>query len=341
MKQKLLLAFFALSLLLTSCGSDNGLDGNWIKGSSFEGTPRSGAVSFVIDNEVYVGTGYDGKDALKEFYKYSIQNGWTKIADFPGIARKEAVAFSANGKGYVGTGVDEDDNRLADFYEYEPTSDTWNKITDDFAKEATPSVSNGARQGAVAFSINNVGYVGTGYGYLDDKDRNNLKDFYKFENGIWSKIAFDGEKSKNATAFVIKDKAYVVSGDNSLKYVWEFDPSIVGDGKNGWTRKKYLDKDNKWENVQRSNAVSFVINDKAYISTGLSGGYSREVWEYNPSIDEWVEKTSLELEVPSRENAVAFTLDNRGFFTTGNQSGAYLGDTWEFNPTMQETDKDN
>ncbi|MDE5421466.1 galactose oxidase [Ancylomarina sp. DW003] len=333
MKQRLLFAFFALSLFFTGCGSDNGLDGNWIKGSSFEGRPRGGAVSFVIGDNVYVGTGYDGKDALKTFYKYSLQEGWSKISDFPGTARREAVAFTANGKGYVGTGVDEDDNRLADFYEYTPASDSWVKVPNDFT--------GGARQNAVAFSINNIGYVGTGYGWQEGEDRNNLKDFYKFENGNWTKIAFDGEKSRNATTFVINDKAYVVSGDNSLKYVWEYDPATVSGDSNGWTSKKYLDDDNNREDVQRSEAVSFVINNKGYIVTGKIGGYSREVWEYEPTTDKWVERTSLEDEVRSREDAVAFTLSDRGFFTTGSASGIYLDDTWEFNPTMKETDDDN
>jgi N-acetylneuraminic acid mutarotase len=339
MKLRLLFAFFALSLFITSCGSDDNLDGNWIKSSTFEGTPRGGAVSFVSNGFAYVGAGYDGKDCLDQFYKYSIQTGWVKIESIPGGGRKEAVAFTAtvNGKElvYVGTGVDDDDNRLSDFYEFDPSTDTWNPNPINI--ENGPS----KRQNAISFSIGGIGYVGTGYGILDGKDRNYLKDFYKFDNGTWTKIAFDGEKSANATTFVIKDKAYVVSGTNSAKYVWEYDPSRVSSDFNGWTRKKYLDKDNKWEDAQREDAISFVISDKAYVATGKNGNYSSEVWEYNPATDDWNEKTSLEYEVGGREDAVAFSLNNRGFFVTGASSGYYLGDMWEFNPTMEETDDDN
>ncbi len=337
MKLRLLFAFFALSLFITSCGSNDNLDGNWIKSSTFEGTPRGGAVSFVVGDFAYVGTGYDGKDCLKEFYKYSIQTGWEKIADFPGIERKEAVAFTATVNGqemvYVGTGVDDDDNRLSDFYEFNPATDTWNTTPIEFM--------GSARQNAISFSIGGIGYVGTGFGYLDGKDRNYLKDFYKFDNGTWSKIAFDGEKSANAITFVINEKAYVVSGTNSSKYVWEYDPTLVSSEFNGWTRKKYLDKDNKWEDVQREDAIAFVISNKAYVATGKSGNYTSEVWEYNPTKDDWNEKTSLEYEIIAREDAVAFSLNNRGFFVTGASSGGYLGDMWEFNPTMEETDDDN
>jgi len=324
--------YVSFNVIDKTSGNDP-LIGNWIKSSSFPGSPRGAAVSFVIDDDAYVGTGYNGKDCLNTFYKYNLQQGWTKIANFPGTARREAVAFTANGKGYVGTGVDEDDNRQSDFWEYNPTTNTWIKVTSEFP--------GGARQSAIAFSINNIAYVGTGYGWQEGEDRNNLKDFYKFENGDWTKIDFDGEKSRNATTFVINKKAYVVSGDNSQKHVWEYAPSKVSSTSNGWTRKRNLDQDYNNEEAQRSEAISFVIDNKAYIATGKKGAYSREVWEYEPTKDEWTKKTSLEDEIPSREDAVAFSLNNRGFFTTGNASGNYLDDTWEFNPTMEETDDDN
>lgn len=344
MKQRLLLAFFALSLFITSCSSDNGLDGNWMRNGSFSGTERSGAVSFVMgegDSQVvFMGTGYNGKDALKTFYKYSFAIGWERIQDFPGDARKDAVAFTANGKGYVGTGVDENDKRFSDFYEYTPAVNelgeevgTWNPV-------AITDFPGTKRQGAVAFSIGDAGYVGTGYGVLEDVDRSLLNDFYKYEDGTWTKIPFRGEKSRYVTSFVINNKAYLVSGENSAKYVWEYDPAKVSDDSKGWTPMKHLDKDNNRENVIRWNAASFVINNKGYLVTGKNPGLSREVWEYNPTKDEWVERTSLEIEVSPRQDAVGFTINNKGFLTTG-YNGSYLSDMWEFNPTMKEDSKDN
>ena len=336
MKLRLLFAFFALSLFITSCGSSDNLDGNWIKSSTFPGIERSGAVSFVIDDAVYVGTGFNGKDALTSFYKYTIEGDWKKVTDFPGTARLKAVAFTANGKGYVGTGVDDEDNRLSDFYEFNPnevttdgdivTEGKWTLVTSEFP--------GSKRQDAVAFSIDNVGYVGTGYGFLEGEDRSLLKDFYKFENGVWSTINFNGEKCRNTTSFIIGGKAYIVSGEGSANDVWEFDPAV------GFTAKKSLNKDNKWEDVQRSEAVSFVISNKGYVATGKAGSYTNEVWEYNPATDDWNEKTSLEYEVGAREGAVGFSLNNRGFIATG-QGGSYLSSMWEFNPTMKETDDDN
>lgn len=341
MKQRLFFAFFVLSLFFTSCGSDNGLDGNWRYDSDFSGTKRSGAVSFVIGDEkdpnqaVFVGTGYDGKDALKTFYKYTAAKGWERIEDFPEAVR-DAVAFVAGGKGYVGTGANKD-VRYKEFYEYTPAVDAKGNEIGKWNPVPIAEFPGTKRQGAVSFSIGDVGYVGTGYGFLEELDRNFLNDFYKFENGEWSKLNFKGKKSRFATAFVIKNKAYLVSGEGSLQDVWEFDPNATGEK---WTKKTPLDRKNDRESVQRTNAVSFVINGKGYVVTGKNPGLTKEVWEYDPVRDEWVERTSLEIEVSPRQDALGFTLNGKGFIATG-YNGGYLGDMWEFQPTVAENEDDN
>jgi hypothetical protein len=341
MKQRLLLAFFALSLFITSCGSDNGLDGNWKKSAEYSGSGRGGAVSFTIGDDVYVGLGYSNGDYFSSFYKYNTTiDNWASITKkvdgneigvFPGTPRREAVAFSVNGKGYIGTGVDEDGDRLNDFWEYDPTkpvADRWSEVSSQFP--------GGIRQGAVAFAFNNIAYVGTGYGVLDGEDQNNLKDFYKFENGTWSEsLGYGGSKTTDATTFVIGDNAYLVSGVNNLDNIWEFNSTSET-----WKQLKDIDKDNSAENVQRTSAISFVIDGKGYVTTGL-GGNSREVWEYNVAKDDWVERTSLENEVISRVDAIGFNIDNRGFIVTGLSGQTGLSDMWEFQPKVGEDDDDN
>jgi len=330
-----LLIIFLTALIIISCDNSDtiSLQGNWIKQAEFIGEPRTGAVCFTLGNEAYVGTGYHGEKCLRTFYKYNLQDGWTKIAVFPGKARQEAVAFTINGKGYVGTGVDIDGNRLKDFYEYDPTTNTW--------KEA-PEFVGGARQGAIAFAINNIGYVGTGYGVLDGEDENYLQDFFKFENGKWERMGFYlGYKVANSTSFVINNKAYLISGEGNYFHTWEFDPNSSTNKYNGWSFRNKLIATNNSEFVNRQNALSFVINNKGYVATGVYGPYNRTVWEYEPDNDKWIEKTALEQEIFSRENAVGFSINNRGFIVTGNIAEHCLDDMWEFNPTMDKTDDDN
>lgn len=339
MKQGLLLTFFALSLFITSCGSDNDKDGNWAKRADYKGAGRGGAVNFTIGEDVYVGLGYSEGDYFSSFYKYNAtSNSWSLATPLPedAVLRREAVAFSINGKGYIGLGVDENNNRLKDFWEFDPTAKTWTELKDAKAFIGT------ARQGAVAFAfdtdgdkINDVAYVGTGYGFLDGDDRNNLGDFYKFD-GIWSKNdTYAGSKTSDATTFVIGKKAYLVSGLNNLDNVWEFNSE-----NQTWKQMNDIDRDHGAENVQRTNAVAFVINDLGYIATG-AGSNPREVWEYNPSKDDWVERTGLENEIASRLNAIGFNIGGRGFMLTGSNGTKGLSDMWEFQPTVGENDDDN
>lgn len=351
MRQRLLLGIIATLTIFTSCSSGDDLDGNWIKRSSYDGRVRSNAVCFVIDNEAYVGTGYDGDDRLIDFRKYNGElDSWSAspstgdsdaVPSFPGVERQSAVGFAAGGKGYVGTGFDGDVTRFADFWEYNPTTKTWTQIAD---------LPGGARQEAIGFGIGDMGYVGTGYGFLDGDDKNELKDFWQLNSttGEWTNLGFSGEKLRGGSAFVIDNKAYICLGRSNgvaVNDLYSFDPTLEGDSK--WTRLTDLDDDdiNKDGDILRYNAVTFVMDGKGYVAGGSNGFLKRDVWEFDPTKrsgkGDWDEKTELEDEVASREYAVGFTVNNRGYMATGSASGVRLDDVWEFDPNMEEDDEDN
>ena len=88
-------------------------------------------VSNIVNNG-YVGSGFDGSNALTDFYKYDVSaNSWTKIADLPAeAARYGAVAFSIGGNGFVGTGSrgNDNDTNVKSFYRYDPTANTWTLV---------------------------------------------------------------------------------------------------------------------------------------------------------------------------------------------------------------------
>src|ERR1700759_2705863 len=156
--------------------------GDWARESSMSVISRSEAVSFVINNTAYVGTGWNGLIThYNDFWKYDAANdSWTQVASMPaGTERSSAVAFSVNGKGYVGTGFDGNYYRN-DFYQYDPVTDSWSQIV---SLPGTP------RYEAVAFGIGNLGYVGTGFG-----GDSALRDFYQYDpsSDSWSSIEFNG-----------------------------------------------------------------------------------------------------------------------------------------------------
>lgn len=331
--RKPLLAFaITISTLgLLSCENDEEDDdllGNWIERSDFEGFRRSSAVSFAIDQFAYVGTGFNGDEDeyYRDFWRYDVnQNFWQRIDSLPGAGRSAAVAFSVGGTGYVGLGFDGDDE-LRDFYRYDPASNAWARIAD---------FGGTARRNAVAFGLNGKGYVGTG------DDGNTLKDFWEYDPGsnTWRQIpSLGGSKRENAVAFVIDDFAYVGTGsDNgSLELdFWRFDPTLLPDFP--WTAMNDLDEEDDYA-VIRENASVFTLNGRAYVMGGLRGSVSSTVWEYNPSNDFWIEKTPIE--GAARRDAVAFTVNERGFVTTGRSGSSYFDDIWELEPNEEEDEED-
>ncbi|PKQ64961.1 hypothetical protein BZG02_03695 [Labilibaculum filiforme] len=344
MRKVLSLGIIATLFLFASCSSGDDLIGNWVKKDDFSGAGRNNAVTFTIGNYAYVGCGYDGEDRLNSFKKFDLTNEtWTSV-ESPGEnfeLRQNAVAFSANGKGYVGTGFNGDYTRYADFWEFDPATETWTEIA------AFPG---GVREGAVAFSTPTYGVVGAGYGDLDEADKKYLNDYYKYDGSSWINMGTHGSKVENASSFVIGNYAYICTGTLNtgamLKKIYKFNIE-AGD----WVSQaeedniEALDEDNDNEDVLRTNAVIFVINNKAYVATGSYGSSSlkNDVWEYDPATDKWDEKEELETEVTARTSAVAFSNadQTKGYITTGSAGTYYLDDTWEFQPTIDEDDIDN
>lgn len=300
--------------------------GNWTKVSPFKGRPRSGAITFTIGSRAFVGLGYDGDEYIGDFYSYNVSQGfWEAKKPFPGELRERAVSFSAEGKGYVGLGFNRelDKEELGDFWEYNPDQDTWTKLA-DFG--GTP------RYSAVCFSLGSRAYVGTGF----DGDSYN-SDFWEFDiaSGTWSEIqSYPGEKIERGISFVIGDKGYVGTGRNNGIHnldFWEFEPEAQS-----WTKRSLGSDDVSYDEfklaIQRHDAVSFTIEDKAYIMGGISasGAIDKSVFEFNATTGEWVQKTSFE--GSARSLPSAYVLEGRAFVGTGQNGSNYYDDIWEFKP---------
>jgi len=335
MYRKLLLTA-VIGLLLVSCDKNSDSDssdvvGNWIRRSEFDGVARTEAVSFVIGEKAYVGTGYDGTNRLKDFWEYNPDlNAWSQKASLPGAARNAAVAFTANNKAYVTTGYD-GTNKLKDNWQYDPATNQWTQKAD---------FGGSARYEAVAFAINNVGYVSTGY------DGNALKDFWQYDatNDTWTqKVSMGGTKRYGAVAFVYNNKGYICTGINNgavstINDFWEYNPATET-----WTEKRKISNvsDDDYDDdytIVRYNGVAFVLNGKAYISTGDNGSLTSTTWEYDFTNDVWTNKTSFEGSV--RSGATGFSVKSKGFITTGRSSSYYFDDLLELKPDDEYNEND-
>jgi N-acetylneuraminic acid mutarotase len=82
----------------------------------------------------------------------------------------------------------------------------------------------------------------------------------------------------------------------------------------------------------RNTSISFVINGKAYVGTGITGNtLYDDIWEYDFATDIWTQKANFP--GGGRRSACAFSINGKGYITKGmNWSGAY-DDIWEYDPT--------
>jgi N-acetylneuraminic acid mutarotase len=332
-KTSLAILVASTSLLQFSCNNDDveaDKLGNWYRQGipDFGGTPRSGAVSFVVGEKGYIGTGRTNEQVSRVKDMWSFNGAtWTQVAEFPGTGRQDAIAFVIGSKAYVGTGYDgltstEGAGYKKDFYEYDATANTWKKIA-DFPMN---------RSNASAFVVGNKGYVGLGSINISTM----YQDFYAYDpaTNTWdANVAnFTGGKRKGANAFVLGDKAYVGFGQNNsqtpTKDLYSFDPVA-----NSWTRLEATN-DNL---TARAFGFTLVMNDKAYI---IGGTASSDVWQYEAGTNTWTAMTNFEN--GPRSYAAGFTLKGIGYIGTGLAGGSQnTDDLWAFDPTAAVNADDN
>ena len=93
-----------------------------------------------------------------------------------------------------------------------------------------------------------------------------------------------------------------------------------------WVRRSDFD------GVARSEAVSFVVGDTAFIATGYDGSVRlNDVWKYDVDNNFWIQRAAFPGD--ARSSAVAFTTATKAYITTGFNGLIKLKDTWEYTPS--------
>ena len=176
-----------------------------------------------------------------------------------------------------------------------------------------------ARRGAVGFSINGKGYIGTG-----STDGGVTTDFYEYDptTNTWTQKAdFPGPARWQAVGFSIGGKGYIGTGatDGGLATdFYEYDPVS-----NTWTQKA------DFPGTGRQLAVGFSIGGKGYIGTGLESGPKKDFYEYDPTTNTWTQKADFP--GTGRTQAVGFSIGGNGYIGTGIEN-TQENDFWEYDP---------
>src|SRR5690606_25828049 len=214
--------------------------------------------------------------------------------------------------------------RVQDTYAYDAASNTW--------AEKAP-FTGVARNGAIGFSIGNIGYIGGG-----NDGTNNLKDFYKFDptadggKGTWSPIAPLPIALSNAVAFTLNGAAYVGTGE-----------TVVNGGITNTNEfYKYDPSANTWQAIsdapfsaKRKSAFSFVVGNVAYVGGGISNGsYPKDFYKFDGS--KWTKLNDLNRADDSytydltRSSAAAFAINGTPF-VVGGYKNAVINSVWKYN----------
>lgn len=185
---------------------------SWTQKADFGGGLRRSAVSFGINGTGYLGTGYDGDNDKKDFWKYNpTTNEWSELVGFGGDKRRDGTSFIINDKVYVGTGIT---NGLYndDFWEFDPQTEVWTRKRDlDYNDDYSVMRSN-----AVGFTINNYGYIVSGYnsGALTTAWEYNPTD------DTWEEITgIEATARQDAVSFSTGSRGYVLLGRTGSLYL--------------------------------------------------------------------------------------------------------------------------
>src|SRR5579871_635322 len=149
----------------------------------------------------------------------------------------------------------------------------------------------------VAFTINNIAYVGTGINPQYPNQR--LTAFFKY--------------TPTAIPNPMPSPTYY---DTTLG-IWSNSAQFAGPA--------------------RSNAVAFAVNGIGYVGTGVANdGFTplADFWSYNPNSNSWTQIDSLgdANGTYPRFDAVAWGFDTTGYVLTGTDNNTYFSDVWKYSP---------
>lgn len=151
------------------------------------------------------------------------------------------------------------------------------------------------------------------------------------QGNTWTAIdSMNGPPKSVTTSFVLNNEGYVVGGLTDTEFtrkMYSYNPN-----QNDW------DNELSWggetgSGQNRGSAVSFVINNKAYVGLGEgnSAAYYKDLWEYDPVNQTWTQVADFA--GSARHGAVSFATPTHGYVGTGQSETGLMKDFYKYDPT--------
>ena len=235
------------------------------------GIARKEAVSFVLNDKFYVGTGVKSGGASKDLWMYNPStDSWTQKADYGGDAVYAAVGITIGDYGYIGLGYTGSAFKK-DWWQYNASTNAWTQKTD---------YGGSARYFSSAFTLGSYGYVGLGY---DGAYKNDWWRYDPTGNSWTQKADYGGGARFQASSFTIGSYGYVGVGCDASENkndFWQY-------SENSWTQKA------DFPDMARAGACGYSNEKrgKGYIICGDLGFEepieNNDSYEYDPTGNSW------------------------------------------------------
>ncbi|MGB0932876.1 MAG: Kelch repeat-containing protein [Lishizhenia sp.] len=214
------------------------------------------------------------------FYSFQMmaQDIWVQKDSVNGPPKGSCVSFVVEDEGFIATGLNLDGDKRS-MFSYNPNQDDW----DDELSIAGEFGQGAERSSAVAFTIRNKAYVGTGKSATPF-----LGDFWEYDHQTktWTQKAnFGGTPRRQAVAFSIDSLGYVGTGEDVngvTNDFWAYNPNL-----NSWSQIS------NFPGNPRKQAVGLEMGNKGYVLTGYNGTFLKDMFAYNPELDSWEQKADF------------------------------------------------
>lgn len=268
-------------------------------------------------------------DSLSDGFSTKVDvchKAWRYMANFPegGVDYSRVFSFSTKDKGYAGMACDDIYSGAVfnpTFWEYDPVIDYWVRKAD---------FPGSARWGYISFSIGRKGYVGLGVSIKNGQKTDLLKDFWEYdtETDKWTRLNDCPSARIEALAFAVNGKGYILRGENmfqQLTDMWEYDPIT-----DLWRECPGI------PGYSRLNAVTFVVENNAYVLGGYNGNGSflADLWQYNPIHNIWTRKADFP--DGGRIGMYALSFDTKAILGEGAGEKAYNRAMWQYTPSLDQ-----
>lgn len=287
----------------------------WNQMSDFPGTARDDASTFKIGEKVYCGLGLDaGFSCTSDFKIFDLTTEtWSNGVSLPsGEERQYANGFSHQGFGYIFGGINCSAAYLADFWKFNPATNSWTSLPD------LPAL---GRAGSLSFVIQDTFYVVGGktnggsitsevwaFNLINQQwsQKTNLP-----IDGIWRGVSF----SWNATGIIGLGK--------------------LNDGTLNTACYNYFPVTDAWLLIPQLNLVPSTysmfsqLGNKGFIYGGMLEDLSYSNQFLRIDLDTWETTSLTAFPADARRGGVGFVGNNDFYISMGVSALARLNETWK------------